>query len=91
MDADRLRAAILIDHAGYVAPSGDRLALTEQTHLVTLLNWASSPYVKRLNLAFVLIDPRLAVTAVDDGDFATLRGPDLVRVLDPTRDLDEPR
>ena len=41
--------------------------------------------------AAVLIDPRLAVTAVDDGDFATLRGPDLVRVLDPTRDLDEPR
>ena len=35
---DRLRAAILIDHAGYVAPSGDRLGLSEQTHLVTLLN-----------------------------------------------------
>lgn len=57
---DRLRAAILIDHAGYVAPSGDRLGLAEQTHLVTLLNWASSPYIKRLNLAFVLIDPRLS-------------------------------
>jgi AAA+ superfamily predicted ATPase len=55
---DRLRAAIIIDHAGYVAPSGDRLDLTSQTHLVTLLNWASSPYVKRLNLAFILIDPR---------------------------------
>jgi AAA+ superfamily predicted ATPase len=56
----RLRCAILIDHAGYVAPSGDRLGLNEQTHLVTLLNWASSPYVKRLNIAFVLIDPRLS-------------------------------
>jgi SpoVK/Ycf46/Vps4 family AAA+-type ATPase len=55
---ERLRAAIIIDHAGYVAPSGDRLDLTAQTHLVTLLNWASSPYVKRLNLAFILIDPR---------------------------------
>ncbi len=55
---DRVRTAILIDHAGYVAPSGDRLDLAEQTHLVTLLNWASSPYVKRLNMAFVLIDPR---------------------------------
>lgn len=60
---DRLRAAILIDHAGYVAPSGDRLGLNEQTHLVTLLNWASSPYIKRLNLAFVLIDPRLSSIA----------------------------
>lgn len=55
----RLRAAFLIDHAGYVAPNGT-LDLNEQTHLVTLLNWASSPYVKRLNMAFVLIDPRLS-------------------------------
>ncbi len=59
----RLRCAILIDHAGYVAPSGDHLDLNEQTHLVTLLNWASSPYVKRLNMAFVLIDPRLSSIA----------------------------
>ncbi|HVK87791.1 MAG TPA: AAA family ATPase, partial [Kofleriaceae bacterium] len=59
----RLRCAILIDHVGYVAPSGDRLDLNEQTHLVTLLNWASSPYVKRLNMAFVLIDPRLSAVA----------------------------
>ena len=57
---DRVRAAILVDHAGYVAPAGDRLGLAEQTHLVTLLNWAGSPYIKRLNLAFVLIDPRLS-------------------------------
>ena len=28
--------------------------------LVTLLNWATSPHVKRLNMAFVLIDERLA-------------------------------
>lgn len=60
-DSDRrLSAAIVIDHASFVAPSGDRLALNDQTQLVTLLNWASSPYVKRLNLAVVLIDPRLA-------------------------------
>ncbi len=60
---DRLQVAILIDHVGYVAPSGDNLDLNEQTHLVTLLNWASSPYVKRLNIAFVLIDPRLSSVA----------------------------
>ena len=59
----RLRTAVILDHAGYVAPSGDRLDLNEQTHLVTLLNWASSPYVKRLNMAFVLIDPRLSSIA----------------------------
>ena len=60
---DRIRTAIVIDHAGYVAPAGDRLDLAEQTHLVTLLNWASSPYIKRLNIAFVLIDPRLSSIA----------------------------
>jgi hypothetical protein len=59
----RIRTAVIIDHAGYVAPSGDHLDLNEQTHLVTLLNWASSPYVKRLNMAFVLIDPRLSSVA----------------------------
>nr|HEX4317984.1 AAA family ATPase [Kofleriaceae bacterium] len=60
---DRIRTAVIIDHCGYVAPSGDHLDLAEQTHLVTLLNWASSPYVKRLNMAFVLIDPRLSGVA----------------------------
>ncbi len=59
----RIRCAIIIDHVGYVAPSGDSLDLNEQTHLVTLLNWASSPYIKRLNMAFVLIDPRLSSVA----------------------------
>jgi AAA+ superfamily predicted ATPase len=59
----RIRAAIIIDHAGYVAPSGDRLDRNDQTHLVTLLNWAASPYVKRINLAFALIDPRLSSIA----------------------------
>ena len=56
---DRLSTAVIIDHASYVASRGDRLSLADQTHLVTLLNWASSPYVKRLNLAFVLMDARL--------------------------------
>ncbi len=60
---DRLRCAFIIDHVGYVAPNGDNLDLNEQTHLVTLLNWASSPYIKRLNLAFVMIDPRLSSVA----------------------------
>jgi AAA+ superfamily predicted ATPase len=56
---DRLSAAIIIDYASYVASRGDRLSLNDQTQLVTLLNWASSPYVKRLNLAFIMIDSRL--------------------------------
>jgi len=57
---NRIRAAVIIDHASYVAPGGERLSLSDQTQLVTLLNWASSPYVKRLNMAFVMIDDRLS-------------------------------
>jgi AAA+ superfamily predicted ATPase len=60
---DRVRAAVIVDHAAYVAPSGDRLALADQTHLVTLLNWASSPYVKRVNMAFVLVEARLSAVS----------------------------
>ena len=37
-----------------------------------------------------LLDPTLATDAVDCGDFAKLPGPDLVRVLELARDLDEP-
>jgi len=59
-EKDRLELALLVDHAGHVVPAGDRWSLQSSTHLVTLLNWAASPYVKRQNMAFVLIDARLS-------------------------------
>jgi len=59
-EKDRVEVALLIDHAAHVVPSGDRWSLQASTNLVTLLNWAASPYVKRQNMAFVLIDSRLA-------------------------------
>jgi AAA+ superfamily predicted ATPase len=59
---DRLSVAILLDHASYIVPAGEpgHLNLSASTHLVTLLNWAASPHVKRLNMAFVLLDEKLA-------------------------------
>ena len=59
---ERLSIAVVFDHASYIVSSGepDRLSVAASTHLVTLLNWAASPYVKRLNMAVVLVDPRLA-------------------------------
>lgn len=57
---DRLSVALVFDHASYLAPRGDRQSVTVQTHLVTLLNWASSPYVKRVNNAFILVDSQLS-------------------------------
>ncbi len=59
-DEDRVEAALVVDHASLLVPSGERLSLQAATHLVTLLNWAASPYVKRQNMAFVLVDSRLA-------------------------------
>ena len=59
---DRVSAAILIDHASFLVPSGEpgRLSPAASTQVVTLLNWAASPHVKRLNMAFVLIDEKLS-------------------------------
>lgn len=53
---DRLSVAIVIDHASFVVPRGDRISLQEKTHLVTLLNWATSPYLKRINVCVALLD-----------------------------------
>jgi AAA+ superfamily predicted ATPase len=57
---DQLGTAIVIDYASFIVPSNDRLQGNTAQHLVTLLNWASNPYVKRANLSFVLIDSRLS-------------------------------
>jgi SpoVK/Ycf46/Vps4 family AAA+-type ATPase len=53
--------ALVIDQASYLFPDGEpgRLSFQGSALLVTLLNWATSPHVKRLNMAFVLLDERL--------------------------------
>jgi SpoVK/Ycf46/Vps4 family AAA+-type ATPase len=59
---DRLSLALIMEQASYVFPSGDPGRLNQQVsaELVTMLNWAMSPHVKRLNMAFVLADEKLA-------------------------------
>jgi AAA+ superfamily predicted ATPase len=61
-DEDRLSVAVVIDQASYLFPSGEpgRQSLQSSSQLVTMLNWAMSPHVKRLNMAFVLVDEKLA-------------------------------
>lgn len=61
-EADRLSLAVIIDQASYVFPASEpgRLSNQASSQLVTMLNWAMSPYVKRLNMAFVMIDEKLA-------------------------------
>ena len=61
-EADRLSLPLIVDQASYVFPSGEpgRLSLQASSELVTMLNWAMSPQVKKLNMAFVLVDEKLS-------------------------------
>jgi AAA+ superfamily predicted ATPase len=61
-EADRLSLAFILDQASYVFPSGEpgRLSAQASSQLVTMINWATSPHVKRLNMAFVLVDEKRA-------------------------------
>lgn len=60
-DERRVSTAILIDHASFLFPAGEpgRTSVSASSMLVTLLNWATSPHVKRLNMAVVLMEERL--------------------------------
>ncbi len=60
----RLSCAVIIEHASFVAPAGGRQGADSATCIATLLGWAASPYVKRLNMAFVMVDP--ALTAISE-------------------------
>ncbi len=59
---DRLSVAVVLEQASYVFPSGEpgRLNTQASSQLVTMLNWAMSPHVKRLNMAFMMVDEKLA-------------------------------
>src|SRR5438552_6852565 len=61
-EEDRLSVAVSMDQASHLFPAGEpgRLNLQSSSELVTMLNWAMSPHVKRLNMAFVLVDEKLA-------------------------------
>ena len=61
-DNERVGFALLLSQASYVFPAGEpgRLSPQASAQLVTLLNWAASPQVKQLNMAFLLIDEKLS-------------------------------
>lgn len=54
--------AVIIDQASFLFPSGEpgRTSFPAAAMLVTLLNWAKSPHVKKMPMAFVLMDERRA-------------------------------
>lgn len=55
-----ISAAVLIDQASFLFPTGEpgRTSFPAAAMLVTLLNWAKSPHIKSLPLAFVLLDEK---------------------------------
>lgn len=57
-----LSVAVIIDQASFLFPSGEpgRTSFPAAAMLVTLLNWAKSPHVKKMPMAFVLLDERRA-------------------------------
>lgn len=60
--AERKRMAMVFEHAEYLLPTGDLAAMArgQASRLVRLIGWAANPYVKRLNIGFVLIVERLS-------------------------------
>ncbi|MCG3136817.1 MAG: ATP-dependent zinc metalloprotease FtsH [Phycisphaerae bacterium] len=62
-DANRQkRMAIVLDYAQYLTPAADlsTLARNQSANLIRLLSWAQNPYIKRLNMAVILIADKLA-------------------------------
>jgi len=87
-DGDRISAAIVIDYASFLLPAGEpgRLSIPAATQVVTLLNWAASPHLKRLNMAFVVVDEKLA--AISE---RLTSNPHTVSIEIPLPDTDERR
>jgi AAA+ superfamily predicted ATPase len=56
----QVSAALLVSHASYLFPAGEpgRMSFAASGMAVTVVNWATSPHVKGMEMAFVLIDER---------------------------------
>ncbi len=60
--ARRKSVGLIFDYAQYLVPSGDidALARGQGASLVRFLSWAQNPYIKRVNIALVLVADRLS-------------------------------
>lgn len=57
-----ISTGVLIDQASFVFPAGEpgRMSFPASAMLVTVLNWAMSPHIKKMQTAFVLLDEKRA-------------------------------
>jgi len=58
----RLSIAFVVSHAGLITPRDERGGVAASATAM-VVNWATSPYIKRTNTALVLIDPRASEVA----------------------------
>lgn len=60
--ARRKKIAVILDYAQYLVPAGDlgALARGQGTNLVRMLSWAQNPYIKRVNVAFILVADKVS-------------------------------
>jgi len=61
MESDRPSVALIFDYAQFLIPSTSVSYTSRElaSHLATMLNWAKSPYFKKVSFAFCLISERL--------------------------------
>jgi len=61
METDRPSAALIVDYTQFLIPSTSVSYTSREmaSNLATLLNWAKSPYFKKVSFAFCLISERL--------------------------------
>lgn len=60
--SEQKRMGLVFEHAQYLLPAGDlaTMARGQASRLVRMIGWASNPYIKRLNIAFVLVAEKLS-------------------------------
>ena len=80
-DDDPIKVALVIEHAQYLVPAAGITTRESGTNLVTLINWASNPYLKKINVAFVLVTEKLS-----EIDHRIIRNPHVLSIEIPFPD-----
>jgi len=86
METKRPSVALILDYAHFLIPSTSVSYTTREiaSNLATLLNWAKSPYFKRVSFAFCLISERL-----NDLNASLVQNAHTTKIEIPFPDLEE--
>lgn len=84
----RKRMCLVFEYAQHLVPQGDLSVLSpaQEANLIRFLSWAQNPYIKRVNMAFLLIAD--TITEVND---RLLNNPHVASIRVPLPDRDERR